>query len=555
MQHDDRLHAALARAEWQAPLFRRDSRAALAGLEPSWPCQAARVFVQRNHGFEAVASAAAPYAAWNGLRYDWLLGDYDDALASAAPPADAVVVWVDLGRLTGLAPAERPSWLAARLAALRAQTPAPLILLAWPLEPGERAAIEAGAPAATYVADLAPLASAVGPEWEDARTASISGTRLGGRACHAIARELACRWLPATLLPPVKAVAVDLDGTLYDGVLAEDGPQGVQLTAAHADLQRHLVELQRSGVLLALVTRNERTDVDGLFAARADFPLQLAHCSAIEACRDDKAAALDRIAARLRVGADAIVFLDDNAGELAAVAERLPCVTVHAPQDARHTARVLAHVAGVFRWRESREDGLRARDLAAMRERDAQAYVAGSDAAQYLQSLRVRLDYYVGHTDHLSRAAELARKTNQFNVSLRRTPEAEIAQRLGEAPTNVITVALADRLSDSGVVAAIVGRRVDDRLEVDEVCVSCRALGRRMEDAMLSHALRLMGGADPPKSVCVAIAEGPRNGPAREWLRRHADGDVPFDGARVAIPFERMVARPPPAAVHVEVHE
>jgi FkbH-like protein len=353
----------------------------------------------------------------------------------------------------------------------------------------------------------------------------------------------------------VKAVAVDLDGTLYQGVLAEDGPQAVQLTAGHADLQRHLVELQRSGMLLALVTRNERSDVDALFAARGDFPLQLAHCSAIEACRDDKAAALGRIAARLHIGADAIVFLDDNAGELAAVAERLQCFTVHASHDARHTARVLAHVAGIFRWRASREDGLRVRDVAAMEERDAQADVTGSDTAQYLQSLRVRLDYYVGHVDHLPRAAELARKTNQFNVSLRRTPEAEIAKRLSEAPTNVITVALADRLSDSGVVAAIVGRRVDDVLELDEVCVSCRALGRRMEDAMLSHALRLMGGAQPPTRVWVAIADGPRNGPAREWLRRHADDDVPFDGGRVAIAFERMVARPTPGAVHVEVHE
>jgi hypothetical protein len=76
-----------------------------------------------------------------------------------------------------------------------------------------------------------------------------------------------------------------------------------------------------------------------------------------------------------------------------------------------------------------------------------------------------------------------------------------------------------------------------------------------MEDAMLSHALRLMGGVHPPSTVCVAIAEGPRNGAAREWLRRHADGAEPFDGGRVAIPFERMVADGTPAAVHVEVHE
>ena len=162
-------------------------------------------------------------------------------------------------------------------------------------------------------------------------------------------------------------MALDLDGTLYRGVLGEDGAAGVALTAGHRSLQQYLAELRRGGMLLALVSRNELADVQALFAQRCRLPASLADFSAVEVSWNPKAAALPRVAEQLRIGLDAMVFVDDNPGELAEVAAAHPVVTVHARPDAKETLAAFTHVAGVFRWSGTRADELRADDLQGVR--------------------------------------------------------------------------------------------------------------------------------------------------------------------------------------------
>ena len=544
---------ALTRAEWQPVLFGTPDRAQLAACIPEWPLQPLRVRVHRNHGFEAVSSATPAYAAWNGLDLAWSIGGYDDSLTfDAGSAADVDVVWLDTGRIRGFAGGDGTAWLAGRLRALRARTTNPIVVLAWPLADRKREELDDGAIAGVYCADLAPLADALGARWLDPRAESLSGTRLGNAACLRIARELACRWLPGSAMPARKAIAVDLDGTLYRGVLGEEGASGVALTGAHRELHAQLARYRDAGMLLALISRNERADVEQLFDERTDFPLRLADFSAIEISWDDKPGALRRIAERLRIGADAIVFVDDNAGELASVATSLPAFTVHAGDDPAQTAAALDHVAGLFRWRRSAEDRVRAKDLRASQQRETLLDAAASDD-DYLQSLQVRLDFLVGPRCELARLAELSTKTNQFNLSLRRMNEAQIAQRLDDRASNVVAIRLADRLSDSGIVGVLVGSRSDSALRVDELCVSCRALGRRLEDAMLTKALLVMAGDPAPDKVVFALSKGPRNEPARRWLASYAGTALDEEAAALEMSFGAIAARTLPAAIRIEV--
>jgi FkbH-like protein len=527
--------SALTRADWQTSLFGPLSRANLARCTADWPLQPIRVRVHRNHGFEAVSAASSPFAAWNGLELAWTIGAYDDSLSLAASgDADVELVWFDTTRVDVEA-----AWLADRLAALRASTDLPILVLAWPLSAMQRAAIaNADIPGLACV-DLDPLAAALGAHWLDERALRLSGTRLSNPACLQIARALACQWLPAVAVAPRKAVAVDLDGTLYRGVLAEDGPAGVELTPAHRELQATLVALRDAGVLLALVSRNERSDVEQLFAERADFPLHLEHFSALEVSWDDKPVALRRASETMRIGADAVVFVDDNPGELAAIAQALPALTVHARDDARETLAALDHVAGIFRFARQREDTLRAADLrAAALRREADQNALSPD--DYLRSLDIRLDFAVDRREHLSRMAELSAKTNQFNLSLARMNQVELARTIDDPDGCVVTIALADRLSDSGIVGLVVGARHGDDLRVCEVCVSCRALGRRIEDTMLTQALRLMAQAWTPERVVFNVRKGPRNAPARDWLARYAGVQLDDDATEVQFPFARI---------------
>ena len=164
-----------------------------------------------------------------------------------------------------------------------------------------------------------------------------------------------------------------------------------------------------------------------------------------------------------------IAFVDDNPGELAEVAQALPGVRpVFAHADAALTERALAHLPGLWRWRTSETDARRVGDLAANAERLA---LAGSthDPDAYFQSLGVRLRFALNPADQLDRMAEMSGKTNQFNLALARLAPTDYAERLRDPATPVVTVSLADRFADSGVI------RSEERRVGKECVQPCRS--------------------------------------------------------------------------------
>lgn len=536
--------AALARSSAQATLFaERPSRADLLALTlPAVEAQPLRVNVWRNHAFETVARLAEPYLAWGGLAVDWHYSDYDDTLGfatfDAAQPAAAELVWLDPSKPVDV------DWLARRIAALRQLSRAPILVVG----------AKAGLPDLPDVqaADVAALCEAQGLTLLDLRLAKVAGTPLSAPAQALVAKTLAGRWLPALLLPPVKAVAVDLDHTLYNGVLGEDGITGVQLTPAHADFQRSLLALKERGVFLALVSRNEMDDVRALFAARDDFPLRWADFSVTEVSWGDKAEALVRVARQLNIDPSAVAFVDDNPGELAQVASRLPGVrTVFAHADAAITQRALAHLPGLWRWRVGADDAKRVADQAANAERLRLA--DDLDPEAYLASLGVRLRFARNPADQLDRMAEMSGKTNQFNLALARLTRTDYAERLAGDATAVVTVELADRLADSGVIALLAARRDGPRLVVDELLVSCRAMGRRLEDSIVIGALQTLPALADVDELVFHVADGPRNQPARRWLATWAGlGDEPAPAGALHLPAAPARAFVAPAALNLE---
>jgi FkbH-like protein len=535
------LENSLIRAEWQPALFGPLNRARLATWNIQGPSRRFVVRVHRNHAIEPVISAVAPFAGWNGLAYAWDIGPYDDTLTLAgSKEADVDLIWVDRNRLRNLTDDEFVAWLGSRMHALRAQSTGPIIVCGWPLSAAMRHSLDRAKPSATDIVDIEVLEQRSGVDWIDARAASISGTRLSNRACLQLARELACCWLPAALVAPVKCVALDLDGTLHAGVLGEDGVARIVLADGHRELHEYLRDLERKGVLLALVSRNERADIDALFARHPEFPLALDDFAVIEASWDEKSAALERVARQLRIGLESIVFVDDNPGELASAAAAVKVITVHARADGRETVEALRHVAGMYRQRALREDSLRADDLRAVKRRDA-LFEKSVTPEAYMRSLRVELQFHVGSRQHLPRMAELARKTNQFNLAMSRMTEAEIDAKMDLHPSNVVAIGLCDRLADSGIVAFLAGDVDGDVLHITELAVSCRALGRRLEDTIVTRALSLMTQGRAVRMVRFAVAVGPRNSPAREWLAAYAGtaavpgaGDVSIASATIA---------------------
>ena len=202
--------------------------------------------------------------------------------------------------------------------------------------------------------------------------------------------------------------------------------------------------------------------------------------------------------------------------------------------------------------RSRRRIGSAPADLTANRERDALLEHSGS-AEEYLRSLAVRLSYAVSAADDVPRSHELVRKTNQFNLSLQRLSEAELSGRIDRADAGIVTIRLSDRLSDSGLVGVVSGQVEGADLRVDVIAVSCRALGRRLEDTMLTQALRLLASDRPVARIVFAVEDGPRNKPARDWLASYvAECGERIDEHAVAIPVAALRAKALSDAVTLE---
>lgn len=519
----------IKRMEGQPILFSaRPTRLSLQQLDvgEDWN-RAVSVNVWRNHAMEAIASLAQPYFAFGRWQVAFNFKDYDDSLMFGGhSAADIELLWLDSSRyLENTDFAAWSEWLLSRLGVLRAATSAPIIVATWLETDEQRHRMQAIVDALPdiYFGDIGGVCADAGVELIDRRIAVATGSPVSNAAQAVLARKIACHWFPAAISPPIKALALDLDNTLHKGILGEDGIQGVELTAQHKALQEAVKSLQQKGIFLALVSRNEREDVENLFAQRSDYPLKWDDFTVTEVSWGDKASAIARAAQALRIAPDAVLFVDDNIGELAAVTAQLPQVhAIHAHENAELTQRAMEFYPGLWRWKVTADDVKRNQDMKANAIRESLLNEV-TDPEEYLRNLQVKLVFNHSPEAHLQRLADLCKKTNQFNLAMCRFSLSELTERHRSENACVACVQLTDRLSDSGIIAVIVAELHGDLLIVEELCVSCRALGRQLEDTIVLWTIRNMPQFQQCQQVCFRVTHGPRNQPAIKWLAEHLE--------------------------------
>jgi FkbH-like protein len=515
---------AMARAEWQDVVFaRRPRRLALLQLQAPWPLRRIRISVLRNHAVETTMSVLRGFLAYAGYEPEWALSAYDDALTF--PPdveADVHVVWVDISRYSTDGGRDTAAWFAQRLSALRRDLRGPIIVMDAP--PDVQIAdhfnamlnVEAARLPDVHVFPLSTLAERIGPDVSEGRASEI-GTRISGTGAAVIAQHLGLQWIPAVLRPRLKTIIVDLDNTLIGGVLAEDGVQGVDIAGGYAGLRELLLALQAGGLLLALVSKNDPRDVERLFTERSSLRALRSAFVAVEAGWRAKAESVAITLAHLGFGTDSALIVDDNPGEIAAMAAALGDPWFVLARDPDATMRALHLHPGLLALRKDELAPSRGADLVAAERRSAEASTA-PDPRVYVASLQVRVDLRMNPAADRSRLSELSRKTNQFNTTLRWFSEVDVDEYLRSADRCVVSVRLRDRLSDSGTIAAIFARRASNAAVIDEIAVSCRALGRALEPIILAEVLDRIAGHLEVGRLQVPFVAGPRNSPARAWV-------------------------------------
>lgn len=308
----------------------------------------------------------------------------------------------------------------------------------------------------------------------------------------------------AFLKPRRKAIIVDADNTLWGGVVGEVGSDGVGIdreypAIIHFTLQQQLKRLRALGVLICVVTKNNEADFLEVFEKRT-MPLVLDDITAYRSNWQPKSDNIREIAAQLNIGLDAFVFLDDNPFEIEEVRTRLPQVDCHLfpYQRPEEALVVLDKVESLHARRLTEEDTVKAEQYRAEAERN-QAREIAPTLQEYLTSLAITVQASVNEAGHLRRITQLINKTNQFNLTCRRYVEAEVEQAMAEG--HVYDFKVADRFGDMGLVAvAIVRNGV-----IENLLMSCRALGRHVEVAILRYI------CDRHPGVRAVYRAGPRN--------------------------------------------
>jgi FkbH-like protein len=288
--------------------------------------------------------------------------------------------------------------------------------------------------------------------------------------------------------PRCKLILVDLDDTLWGGRVGDDGYEGLDLDPAGQGrhflrLQAFLKGLQAQGVVLAIASKNNRRLAEEAFANRPEMILQLADFAAAEIHWEPKSASLARILDRLKLSTAGVVFLDDNPVERAEVRSRFPDIAVpELPDDPAQRVPMLI-ATGLFERRvttaESRE---RNRMYAQNTERDSALQAAGS-IDEFLRGLDMVLEIG-GIAEARERVLELVHKTNQFNLTTRRYNWGELAAIAQDGFARCYR--LKDKFGDSGIISVAAVARAGPDATIALWLMSCRVLGRKVEDAILA---------------------------------------------------------------------
>jgi FkbH-like protein len=340
--------------------------------------------------------------------------------------------------------------------------------------------------------DVARIAETVGlARWHDPSLWNLAKLQFSPD-CLSLYAEHVCRILTAARGKSRKCLVLDLDNTLWGGVIGDDGIGGILLAQgdatgeAHLSMQKYALALRERGIVLAVSSKNEDETARRVFREHPEMLLKEHHFAVFQANWQDKASNIQAIAAELSLGLDSLVFLDDNPAERELVRRSLPQVAVpELPENPALFARTLA-AAGYFDTIEfTLEDRHRA-EFYQMNARRALLQSKAADLDAYLASLDMEISFRPFDATSRARITQLVNKSNQFNLTTRRYTETEIAELENNTSAFTLQVRLTDTFGDNGMISVIICHA--DPLPVwmiDTWLMSCRVLGRKVEYMVL----------------------------------------------------------------------
>jgi FkbH-like protein len=353
------------------------------------------------------------------------------------------------------------------------------------------------APSGVRICDLEFLASRIGGIQAADPRGWFETKQPGSPALlFELARE-AAHLIASLKGAPKKVLVLDLDNTLWGGVVADDGLEGIELGdtsprgEAFKAFQKHIASLKQRGVLLAVCSKNDFTKAVEPFEKHPEMVLRMMDIVNFKANWEPKSENIRRIAQELNLGLDSFVFVDDNPAEIDIVRQFVPEVTtlLLGPDPSEYAAQLQD-------CRLFEPGSITAEDVERTRQYRAEAgrkslEASVTDMDSYLESLAMEGSISEFTAVDAPRLSQLINKSNQFNLTTRRRSEAEVLALTNDPGFVAYSMRLKDRFGDHGLISIVIGEKVGDVLQIDTWLMSCRVLKRQVEEEVLNELARL----------------------------------------------------------------
>lgn len=319
-----------------------------------------------------------------------------------------------------------------------------------------------------------------------------------------------------------KCIVLDLDNTLWGGVVGEDGPQGIALGISPPGsyflaFQQALLDLWNKGIILAINSANNFDDAMEVLETNPNMLLKPSHFAAMRINWTDKVENMRSLAQELNIGPDSMVFFDDTPQNRTAMRELLPEVeTPELPRDPAEYAQFL-HTLPYFKGGAiTDEDKMRGNMYVTerLRKESEKSYSSKED---FLKSLRLTLEVHENDESVIPRLAQLSEKTNQFNTHKKPANEKEIKEMMKNSAYAIYHGRVTDIFGDYGITAVAFVHKKKKAWTIDPLFMSCRILGRGIEEAFVRAIAEQAVATGVPRLELVFV-ETPKNAPAHSFV-------------------------------------
>lgn len=364
----------------------------------------------------------------------------------------------------------------------------------------------------------------IGSKWHNQRMWYLAHIPLSWEATLSVS-DCYIRHIYALLGQTKKCIVLDLDNTLWGGIIGEAGLEGIRLGHdypgnAFIDFQRKILNLYNRGIILAVNSKNDYETAIEAIEKHPHMLLRKKHFAAMRINWHDKAHNLVELSREINIGLDSMVFIDDSPFECEMVRKELPDVSVIELPKLPELYPALLDESVFFSSVSFSEEDKKRGGLYQIRKQQQELMDTSDSLDDFFVSLAMELSIKQNEKKLVPRISQMCKKTNQFNLTTIRYSENDISGFMGKANKSVYALSLKDRFGDNGVIGVCIVFEDGKNWKIDTMLISCRVIGRKVETAFMNFLIKKARNENVEKIMGVFVPTA-KNNVINDFYQKH----------------------------------